>query len=335
MKFSIIVPVYNAERYLKECLESVLAQTVQDWECICVDDGSTDGSGAILDEYAAKDVRFRVIHKSNAGVAVARNMGLDNADGEWITWLDADDEYAPWRLEEAAQIIEKENPDLIRFRTRFVDERHEGKVELEREQSYEKFDGEKAKKWCWNVLMPGGMMWTFAAKRELFDANRFTHGIRVKEEFPVCARIATRVNRVVQSEATAYLYRQLDSSAMHARKTGEECILFLDMVRRLMAEDCFKMAQMNRPVYEVMRQRVRMHCECEIIDWVRMRSRNDKGRGKIYAAYRKLRENGLFNCRSIQQLRYKMPMWWWDKTGQIWPIRIMATIEKFVRSIKK
>lgn len=75
-RISIIVPVYNVERFLGKCLDSVLASTFEDWECICIDDGSTDGSGAILDEYADRDARFRVEHRENAGVAEARNRGL-------------------------------------------------------------------------------------------------------------------------------------------------------------------------------------------------------------------------------------------------------------------
>lgn len=79
MTFSIIIPVYNVAPYLRECLDSVLAQICTDWEweAICVDDGSTDGSGAILDEYAARDGRFKVIHQTNAGVSAARNAALN------------------------------------------------------------------------------------------------------------------------------------------------------------------------------------------------------------------------------------------------------------------
>ena len=89
--FSIIIPVYNVAPYLRECLDSVSAQTFDNWEAICVDDGATDGSGAILDEYAAKDNRFKVIHQKNAGVSAARNAGLGNAKGEWFMFLDGDD----------------------------------------------------------------------------------------------------------------------------------------------------------------------------------------------------------------------------------------------------
>ena len=90
-EFSIIIPVYNVAPYLRECLDSVLAQTVTNWEAICVDDGSTDYSSVILDEYAAKDSRFRVFHQNNAGVGAARNLAMSEATGEWLLFLDAYD----------------------------------------------------------------------------------------------------------------------------------------------------------------------------------------------------------------------------------------------------
>ena len=118
MKVSIIVPVFNLAPYLKECLDSIGAQKIADWEAICIDDGSTDGSGRILDEYAEKDSRFKVIHKENGGVASARNVGLEVASGDWIAFLDADDVWAPWTLEYAARAIdENDDADLVRFDT--------------------------------------------------------------------------------------------------------------------------------------------------------------------------------------------------------------------------
>ena len=88
---SVIVPVYNAEKYLHRCIDSILAQTFTDFELLLINDGSKDNSGAICDEYAAKDSRVRVFHKENGGASSARNLGLDNAKGEWITFVDSDD----------------------------------------------------------------------------------------------------------------------------------------------------------------------------------------------------------------------------------------------------
>lgn len=96
--FSIVIPVYNVAPYLRECLDCLLAQGEKNWEAICVDDGSEDSGGAILDEYAVKDRRIRVIHQNNAGVGAARNAALEQARGQWILFLDGDDLLAPWAL---------------------------------------------------------------------------------------------------------------------------------------------------------------------------------------------------------------------------------------------
>ena len=90
-KISVIIPVYNAEATLRRCVDSVLAQTFTDFECLLINDGSKDKSGEICDEYAAGDSRIRVFHKENGGVSSARNVGLDNATGEWIAFVDSDD----------------------------------------------------------------------------------------------------------------------------------------------------------------------------------------------------------------------------------------------------
>ena len=88
---SVIVPVYKAEKYLHRCVDSILTQTYTDFELLLINDGSPDNSGAICDEYAAKDSRVRVFHKENEGVSSARNLGLDNAKGEYVTFCDSDD----------------------------------------------------------------------------------------------------------------------------------------------------------------------------------------------------------------------------------------------------
>ncbi len=110
---SIIVPVYNAEKYIRQCLDSVLAQTFTAWEAILVDDGSTDRSGQICDEYATRDSRFRVIHQPNGGVSVARQTGIDNATGEYTIHCDPDDWMESTMLEEMVGIAEATGSDMV------------------------------------------------------------------------------------------------------------------------------------------------------------------------------------------------------------------------------
>ena len=112
-KISIISPVYKAEAYLARCLDSIEAQTFADWELILVDDGSPDRSGAICDEYAAKDNRIRVIHKANGGVSVARQDGLDAATGDYVIHVDPDDWVEPDMLQELYEKAVAENADMV------------------------------------------------------------------------------------------------------------------------------------------------------------------------------------------------------------------------------
>ena len=95
---SIIIPVYNTAQYLDQCLESVLVQSYTDWECIVVDDGSTDNSGEICDKWGKRDSRFVILHQKNQGVSAARNKGLERCKGEYICFIDSDDWVEPTYL---------------------------------------------------------------------------------------------------------------------------------------------------------------------------------------------------------------------------------------------
>ena len=113
VKISVIVPIFNAEKYLDSCINSVLEQTYSNWELILIDDGSTDKSGIIADEYKRRDTRIHVIHQENAGVSSARNRGLDVASGDYISFLDADDEFTPDCLEKLMNAAIRSNVDIV------------------------------------------------------------------------------------------------------------------------------------------------------------------------------------------------------------------------------
>ncbi|MCI7792187.1 MAG: glycosyltransferase [Lachnospiraceae bacterium] len=113
VKLSVVIPVYNIEDYIGKCLDSVLAQTYQNYEVIIVDDGSTDGTAGVCDEYAQKDERIRVIHKKNEGVSVARNTGIDIATGEYFLFFDGDDFMEPYTMEELCKIALEKQADTV------------------------------------------------------------------------------------------------------------------------------------------------------------------------------------------------------------------------------
>ncbi len=110
---SILVPCYNVVPWLSRCLESILAQTYTNWEAILVNDGSKDNTGEVLEEYAKLDSRFKVVHQENRGHSGARNTGLNHMSGEWMTWIDADDEVMPDYLEDLIKSATVQHPDAI------------------------------------------------------------------------------------------------------------------------------------------------------------------------------------------------------------------------------
>lgn len=110
---SVIIPVYNVEKYLRRCLDSVVSQTFDDWEAICVNDGSPDNSQVILEEYAAKDKRFKIIVKENGGLSDARNVGMAHATGRYINFLDSDDLIHPQTFEITLGLMEREKAEIV------------------------------------------------------------------------------------------------------------------------------------------------------------------------------------------------------------------------------
>ena len=135
IKISIIVPVYNSEKYLPETAQSILKQSFSDFELILVDDGSKDGSGKICDQLAAKDTRIKVIHKTNGGICSARNAGLKEAAGEYIAFCDNDDIYLPGLLEDNYALAKKYDADVVRY-SRSYRTVKDGKVIAEEKTSF-------------------------------------------------------------------------------------------------------------------------------------------------------------------------------------------------------
>ena len=234
MKFSVIIPVYNVEPYLRVCLDSVLAQTFTDWEAICVDDGSTDGSGVILDEYAKKDERFNVVHQQNRGLSAARNVGLDQATGDYVTFLDSDDLIAPEWLARFYDIAAQTRADMVRQHcTTFGDGQPIPKILDSRE--YKLYECEDDILRC-NLpdIVPHGYVWVIAYRRAFVQQTRLTEGIVLIEDLLFNLCLISRCGRFVQGEYAGYFYRQRANSLVRTKqisnqllqrilKAGEQC----------------------------------------------------------------------------------------------------------------
>ena len=129
-KVSVIMPVYNSEQYLRLAVGSIINQSMQEWELILVDDGSSDKSGDICDDYASQDVRIRSFHQENRGITATRNRGIAEAAGEYIAFIDNDDEYLPDILEKTYDLAKKYDADIVKFGYRVEEDYANGLKEI-------------------------------------------------------------------------------------------------------------------------------------------------------------------------------------------------------------
>ena len=216
-KVSVIVPVYGVEKYVSKCIESVLNQTYSGWELILVDDGSPDRSGAICDEYAQKDCRIKVIHKENGGVSSARNVGLDNAKGDWVTFIDGDDWIDKQCLEVCLETVRNEHVDLAQFNYRMIDEK--GNITPTPIKEALAMESKKyIERGTFNVCVGGALI-----AHSLIQEHkiRFPEGIKLAEDQIFIMRCIAHSYRIVFLRDVFYNYLQLETSAVHTSKTGD------------------------------------------------------------------------------------------------------------------
>lgn len=212
MRISVVIPVYNTGKYLRECLDSVVGQTFRDLDIIVVDDGSTDGSSAICDEYAARDSRIRVLHCSNGGLSVARNRGIDLADGEFISFIDSDDAIHPSMIQCLLDAALAASADIASCACRRGTElRYEikggGQARISAsEKSIEKM--------LYQTSLATSSACAHLFKRSLFDDVRFTPGI-LYEDLDAVPFVFEKAVRVVSLPDKLYFYRITPNSLIN------------------------------------------------------------------------------------------------------------------------
>ena len=219
---SVIVPVYNVEPYLRRCIDSLVNQTLQNIEIILIDDGSTDGCGAICDEYAAQDVRIRVVHQQeNAGLSEARNAGIDRARADYLMFVDSDDWVEPEFCELPLMLAKKHKADLVMFQFRYS---KNGRLKRKRIVVSE---GIKTQKEALGLLTSdvGMMAWNKLYHRELFRMNRYPKG-KVYEDIVLTPVLVHLAHKVVYSTAVLYNqeYRAGSITTIHSEENARNML---------------------------------------------------------------------------------------------------------------
>ena len=210
-RVSIIIPVYNAEKYLVECLDSVLGQTLKDFEVVCVDDGSTDGSPAILKDYAAKDTRIKVLGQANAGPGPARNRALDMACGECVVFMDPDDKYpSPDTLERLYAALEESGLDVSGGSARCFPDDNPGAI-WKNARSARSCRFPKLGAVDYSEYQVPFRYVCFMFRRRLLEGIRFP-ALRTFQDVPFFAAVMAKAGRFAAIGACVYSYRIHDGN---------------------------------------------------------------------------------------------------------------------------
>ena len=237
---SAIVPIYNVEKYLGKCIDSIINQTYKNLEIILVDDGSTDGCFEICDEYALKDGRIKVIHKENGGLSDARNVGIDIASGEYLTFIDSDDWVSKFYIQNLYCLIDRCDADMAITSIRRAYEDSEDKI-------YEKSINDEpilihTAKECVESLFCGKFYNVGAVakiyKKELFAGIRFPKG-QIYEDLSTTPIIASKVDKIAFCDLKDYFYFIRDNSIMTSKGDIKDLIIFniLDELKKYFRDD--------------------------------------------------------------------------------------------------
>jgi len=226
-EISVVIPVFNTEKYLAECLESVLHQTFVDFEAILVDDGSTDSSADIARNLAERDTRIRIVQQENRGLSEARNTGIDHARGNWITFVDSDDLIAHSFLETLLLAAKQQEAEIACCGKRDFADISGVKELLETNSSCNKVTGltpEDALTQAFNQKdRPDYSAWNKLYARSLWAQRRFKPGIYF-EDMECIPKVFLDATRIAFADTPLYLYRRRDTSILatpYSRKKAE------------------------------------------------------------------------------------------------------------------
>ena len=230
---SIIVPIYNTRGYLEACVNSLLGQTYKNLQIILVDDGSTDGCGQLCDAFAQKDPRVQVIHQKNNGVSSTRNAGLDAARGDYVYFMDSDDQVTETMVEESVAVMEAEDCDLCVWRMLLRDEGDPSKSRYSGcpETVFFQFSTVREKqKFLSRWILNNRLGWSACCqvfRRKIIEEHhlRFISGQKIYEDIDFFFRYAAHCRNIRNIPKPFYIYRQHTSSTMHTSDV-QSCVVW-------------------------------------------------------------------------------------------------------------
>ena len=223
---SVVIPVYNVEKYLEKCLDSVVGQTYGNLEIILVDDGSTDNSGAICDRYAQKDSRVVVIHQKNGGLSKARNVGIDKATGKYISFIDSDDYVGSCYIETLYKALPEDGKGISVCD--FLPVETDDAEQIPGTGVWDMGNPEERLEKMYHPQIHG---MSFLTTNKLFERSLFTeNGIlfpegRVHEDDATIPKIVYFAQRLNYTDAVMYFYRRNPNSIMHTKARNLDCVL--------------------------------------------------------------------------------------------------------------
>ena len=213
---SIIVPIYNVEKYLDRCVQSILKQTYKNIEIILVDDGSLDNCGTICDEYEKKDKRVRAIHKENGGLSSARNTGIKMAKGEYVCFVDSDDWIEKNMIEHISELIIKNRAEIVSVSYALAKNEN---IKVKKRTSIKVMSRNEALEYFFEIGMHKRIsdypIWIKGIKKELFNDVEFPEGT-LYEDYVTNIELISKVNTYVKSSKVCYFYFQGDKSIVRS-----------------------------------------------------------------------------------------------------------------------
>jgi len=298
---SIIIPVYNMERYLKQCIESIRQQTFKDWECIIVNDGSFDTTPTIIREETRGDARFKIINKENGGLSSARNVALKLAQGEYIGFIDSDDWIEPNMYEHLYNLITEHNADIAQVA--YLKEYANGIIEGAPQEPIRVIDGLTAMVEMGYGKIPR-FVWNKLHRKEIIDSD-FPVG-RNFEDYYVYGKWLKNVRKMVIDSTPMYHYRMRRSSLKNIQPAKNKYDYFLSCIDRMkMIEDSMSESM------DINRRDAFLNQEA--VNACRSIAREERNSMKRDGAISRIRE-GINNYTLPSRMYMDSKTWWYAKT---------------------